>query len=209
MANEWDDAELATPRARPLAELWSSLMNGTLQVARGYETNEHHVLELRVRTPAEPVPAHLRDLLERGLTAELQALAIASHASLSTVMSGLKEGLAHLGVEGHFARTPVLLFLAHRRATGLTTPDEHCEVQRSGSVLIATVPRVDQTLRGRLRASDLSLIRGLLDGSSQSEIAKQRGTSVRTVAHLTGSLYQRLRVSGRKALIHRLCEGGL
>jgi DNA-binding CsgD family transcriptional regulator len=59
-------------------------------------------------------------------------------------------------------------------------------------------------LRDRLTAAEYAVTGMLLDGLSLAQIAATRGTTYRTVASHIGSVFRKLRVSGRAELIARL-----
>jgi DNA-binding CsgD family transcriptional regulator len=61
-----------------------------------------------------------------------------------------------------------------------------------------------------LSASETAVAQAAVSGKSNLEIAAERGTSVNTVANQLRSIYEKLGISGRLALIHRCtsCDPG-
>jgi DNA-binding CsgD family transcriptional regulator len=69
---------------------------------------------------------------------------------------------------------------------------------------VASMPRPDRRLHAALPPAELSVVRLLIEGQCYAEIARNRGTSVRTIANQITAVFRRLRVSGRSELLHRL-----
>ena len=71
-------------------------------------------------------------------------------------------------------------------------------------LLIVSVPALDARLPSRLTAAESEVMRLMLQGKTNGDIAKQRQTSVRTVANQAASIYRKLGVHGRAELGRRL-----
>jgi DNA-binding NarL/FixJ family response regulator len=56
----------------------------------------------------------------------------------------------------------------------------------------------------RLSRAEREVVELLLSGASNAEIARQRGTSARTVANQAASIFRKLGVGSRMELAHRL-----
>ncbi len=56
----------------------------------------------------------------------------------------------------------------------------------------------------RLSRAEREVVEFLLSGASNAEIARQRGTSARTVANQAASIFRKLGVGSRMELAHRL-----
>jgi len=67
------------------------------------------------------------------------------------------------------------------------------------------LPRIE--LPEGLSAAEQAVVRAVLDGRSNAEIARARGTSPNTVANQLRSIYSKLRVSGRIELVKRCVAG--
>jgi DNA-binding NarL/FixJ family response regulator len=70
--------------------------------------------------------------------------------------------------------------------------------------LVMSVPTQEPPLPVGLPPAERDVARGILRGQSNSEIARARGTSVRTVGKQVASLFRRLRVGSRSELVSRL-----
>lgn len=70
---------------------------------------------------------------------------------------------------------------------------------------IIELPRVPRPDHGQLTRSERNILELLLAGRSNAEIARQRGRSVRTVAHQVDSIFRRLGVGSRLELF-ALCS---
>ena len=69
--------------------------------------------------------------------------------------------------------------------------------------VVLVVPLPEWELPAVLTAAEREVARAVLDGRSAGEIARQRGTSVRTVANQVQSIYQKLGVGSRVELAAR------
>ena len=75
------------------------------------------------------------------------------------------------------------------------------------TLVIIASPRVHRGAHSEaLTAAEIEILSLLLAGNSNTEIAKSRGTSVRTVANQIASIYRRFGVSGRAELTAYLCR---
>jgi DNA-binding CsgD family transcriptional regulator len=72
---------------------------------------------------------------------------------------------------------------------------------------ILELPRVPPLDHGVLTRTQRTILDLLLAGGSNAEIARQRGRSVRTVAHQVDSIFRRLGVGSRLELF-ALCSAG-
>jgi DNA-binding NarL/FixJ family response regulator len=73
-------------------------------------------------------------------------------------------------------------------------------IEDDGSTLVVSflVPTTDwETL---LTATELEIARDVLSGHSNAEIARRRGTAVRTIANQVASIYRKLHVRSRLEL---------
>jgi DNA-binding CsgD family transcriptional regulator len=70
--------------------------------------------------------------------------------------------------------------------------------------LIFSLPVLPENLTARVSAAESDVIRHVLDGRSNQQIAERRGTSARTVANQLQSLYRRFGVTSRLELVRHL-----
>ena len=73
--------------------------------------------------------------------------------------------------------------------------------------LVLSLPGGEPDLLARLAPAERDIVRGVLAGRSNAEIARARGTSPRTVANQLAALFRKLRVGSRAELVGRL-QGG-
>ena len=71
-----------------------------------------------------------------------------------------------------------------------------------GQYAIFEFPTPEVNVPQGLSQAEDSVVRAILAGKSNAVIARERGTSPRTVANQLQSIYRKLKLSGRKALIH-------
>lgn len=79
------------------------------------------------------------------------------------------------------------------------------EVVRVGDVDVVVEPKAMPQLAG-LTTIELEIARAVASGATDSEIAKQRGTSTRTVSNQLGRLYRKLGLESRAELATRLAS---
>jgi DNA-binding CsgD family transcriptional regulator len=77
---------------------------------------------------------------------------------------------------------------------------------RLGDVELAVVsiPQPDPQRFGQLTPAEVEVVRLVLDGLTNSEIAERRGVSDRTVANQLASVYRKLNVNSRAELVAAL-----
>jgi DNA-binding CsgD family transcriptional regulator len=71
-------------------------------------------------------------------------------------------------------------------------------------LFVLSTPSLADSLPEELTAAEREVATLLLDGMSNRDVARFRGTSVRTVANQVGAIFRKLRVSGRVELGHSL-----
>jgi DNA-binding NarL/FixJ family response regulator len=196
----------------PLATVWQRLVDGRLRVVDEFSSERrcYALLEMPKRPGRIPSGLNRRgvEVLGRVLTGELQkAIALELGTAPSTIASSAANCLMAMGFRCSASRAPVLLvkvFHAHR--------DERCgelatsTVFRCGeaSYRVIGTQRPDRHLPGVLSEAERSVVRLLLEGRSNREIAECRHTSIHTTAKQVASAFRKLDVNGRLALLWRL-----
>jgi hypothetical protein len=125
----------------------------------------------------------------------------------STVALHCTRALTSLGLDCKPSRAHPLLMLAARAFNERAVVLARCStlVGRDDRELrVIGMPRSDRRLADVVPSAELAVIRGLVEGSSHEDIAQKRGTSVRTIANQVGSVFRRLKVSGRNELVQLL-----
>jgi DNA-binding NarL/FixJ family response regulator len=193
-----------------LSLLWRELGRGVSRVVDGFFSDSRCYLVLSVDTRSVPTPIDARrlEILEAVLGGLRQKI-IAMDLKLapSTVALNSRLGLEGLGVIGKPSRAHPLLMLAARAAAEPTHALARCAslLGADGRELrVISRPRPDLTLEPVLPAAEMAVIRSLVEGLSYRQIARERGTSTRTVANQISAVFRRLHVSGRNELVQRL-----
>jgi DNA-binding CsgD family transcriptional regulator len=192
-----------------LSRLWHELSSGAMRVVDNFFTDERSYILLTPRLLPEPKPAAARfNLLQDVLCSSAQKLvAFERDVAPSTVASTAKSCLVFLGLSCNASRVPPLLLHAARAAR---FPDVDQQVPLSAwqhtSIPYAAVSalRPERRLRGVLSDAEFKVVRALLEGFSHTQIARERGTSPRTIANQLATAFRRMGVSSRGELLHRL-----
>lgn len=79
------------------------------------------------------------------------------------------------------------------------------QLSRVADVIVISADAVE--LPSVLSESERAVARALIAGNSNAEIAKARGTSVKTIANQLYAMYRKLGVNNREDLVMRLVEG--
>lgn len=72
-------------------------------------------------------------------------------------------------------------------------------------ILVVSVP-LEETLPAGLTSAELEVARAIVRGASNAEIARQRATSVRTVANQVASILKKLDVGSRAQVAAKLAK---
>lgn len=200
-----------------LAALWDDLMAGNRKIERALHSPETWsvvVVNRGQQTDAPPGRLSARDeqILERALLCGVRKLvAMEVGLSCSSVATILQSCFQFIGLACLPSRIPALLVAAaHAR---------RCPTAGSGSSTVlsglqfspqtVSVVRPDKALAHWLAPAEHEVMTQLIEGNSYAEIARLRGTSVRTVANQITSAFRRLGVSGRAELLCLLARWGL
>ena len=190
------------------ADLWSALVSGRARIVDSGATEAHHYFQLVKSTPA-PSRAALSDsrvrMFERVLLGDApKVVAIEAGCSTSTVATAVGDCLCAMGLERRSSRVPVLLVLMlhalHGKVSRAAFHVEYAPGQREDRQLVSSA-RLELCLSRRLSASELAVVRLLVEGKNYVEIARHRGSSVRTVANQIAGVYRKLGISGRIGLL--------
>jgi DNA-binding NarL/FixJ family response regulator len=83
------------------------------------------------------------------------------------------------------------------------TPPEGLVAYVGEDVALLSIPAQSEGALDSLTHAELSIARKLVDGRSNAEIARARGTSERTVANQVAAIFKKLRVGSRAELARR------
>jgi len=185
-----------------LGALWARLAAGAWQISDRFTTDSrlYFVLESRHAVLRKPDVA----LLTRTMLGERpKVLAYDLHTSRSTLCQRLRSTLLGLGIETQPSRVPVLLIAAAAVGAGLVSlpPARLTRVATPGrEILVVSAARFDAELQAALSPSEQVVARHMVDDLTQEEIARRRRRSLRTIANQAGSIFRKLRLSGRAEL---------
>lgn len=198
------------PRIVPLATVWRRLVAGSWRAVDAYCGKQRCYLV--VTSPADPrAPTKRQDdlaTLKRVLGGELQKrVAIERECSPSTVTHSTRTGLRRFGFQCTARRTPIVVTLAacadeyDSGAVALLYP--HADA--SSEFLIST-ERPDRTLPSCLSPREQEVVRGVVEGLSNAQIARasERPKAVRTVANQLANIFKKLDVGTRVELVWEL-----
>lgn len=204
-------ADASTTTDIHLALLWRELSRGVSAVFDGFFTDERCYLVLALQEKPAPIEGRRLQILELVLGGSRQKnIAIDLDLAPSTVALNSRLALASMGLPDKPSRAHPLLMLA-ARASGVQSPQlpnsARCSVIRAEDgreLRVVAMQRPDFGLAQLLPGAELAVIRSLVEGLCYREIARQRGTSPRTIANQISAVFRRLRVSGRNELVQRL-----
>lgn len=208
-------AEASSTTEVRLALVWLELARGVSTIVDSFFANDrcYLVMETRLNGSVPAVAVRRLEILEAVLAGPRQKnIAIDMNLAPSTVTLISKLALESLGVAGKPSRAhPLLMLLAkaasepvpwHARSATFVRHDD-------SELRVLGIARPDRVLSGRLPHAELAVIRSLIEGSSYQEIARDRGTSTRTIANQISAVFRRLHVSGRNELVQHLFRDDL
>jgi DNA-binding NarL/FixJ family response regulator len=193
-----------------LALIWEELSLGRCRVVDSFFTEGRSYLVTRtVVGPGKPLDDGRRQVLESILAGTGQkTIAIERDVAASTIAAHARSALEQLGFNNRPSQVPPLLMLAGKAAR---EPESKfavrlCHIEGESETLrVISAARPDVSVE-RVSPAELSVLRRAVEGLPYSEIARLRGTSMRTIANQLTAVFRRLRVSGRRELILRLFE---
>jgi DNA-binding CsgD family transcriptional regulator len=192
-----------------LSHIWRELSCGTTRVVDGFFTEERAYLIVTPRKDAEVAPWRQRlAILEDVLCANAQkVVAFERDMAPSTIASCAKASLLYLGLNCNPSRVHPLLQQAARAArdAGLDERVGLSDWEHEGvPYAVVGAARTEWRLRNVLSDAEFKVVRALVEGFSHVEIARERGTSRRTIANQLATAFRRIGVSSRGELLHRL-----
>lgn len=201
-------AEAERGRAHDLALLWSGLSCGQFAVAEAFFTETRWYLVLRCQageSASRQETSRRLQILEQVLCGESsKTVAYDLLLAPSTVSLCAKQALWQMGLRCTPARVHPMLALAARAARAPSS-EVLCRsatlVWAEHEYRVAGLARPDALLASNLGPAEFTVVQGLIEGKPYTEIARSRGTSVRTVANQIASAFRRLGVSGRSELV--------
>jgi len=210
------ERDAALSQSFDLSRLWLELCRGTWRFRDTFRTETRYIAlieEPAVRFP-QPLKACKLGVLKRVLLGEApKAVAIELRMGLSSVAAAIQDCLLGMGIPGRLSQASVLLTMAARAAH---RPDSSPTLGRLSRIdvngagyWVVSVVRPDLDFPVPLSDAEAAVVRELVAGRSHAQISRLRATSRRTVANQLATVFRKLGVSGRGAVVHRLIEHSL
>jgi DNA-binding CsgD family transcriptional regulator len=203
------DASASIAPCKPdLERVWQALISGRYRVVdRGVTAHNHYFKIDPVPDSAahEPLSERKLHLLVAVLLGHRQkAFAIEAACAPSTVTAHLGDCLEAFGFHRQSHRLPLLLVVMAHALFGKLPLDcvqvaEHQSDAGTGWTVHSYRPEI--LLSQKLSESEAIVVSYRIQGETYAQIARQRGTSARTVANQIASAHHKLRVSGRAELL--------
>jgi DNA-binding NarL/FixJ family response regulator len=195
-----------------LSQLWKELSLGLCKIVDTFFTRSRcTIVTVPAPGPAVPLEGRRLEILEAVLCGEGQKrIAIELGLAPSTVALNARLALNALGVSCRPSRVhPLLMLSAKAASTANLRVTGSLSFLNHGDDLFRVVgtPRPDLELSDLLPPAELAVVRCLVEGASYAQIARERGTSTRTIANQITAVFRRMKVSGRSELLLRLFSG--
>lgn len=198
--------------AASLGSFWRDLVAGSWIVSQQFFTDTRCGLTfVKVGSPSGLALFGRRlEIVERLLCgADQNRIAVELALAPSTIACEARKGLEAIGAHGRPSRVHPLVMMLATAAHG---KDERLiarlqQFQEDGQeTRIVDIPRPEQSLDGIVSTAEIDVVSQLVEGWPHANIASRRGTSRRTIANQVSAVFQRLLVSGRNELLHKLFE---
>jgi DNA-binding CsgD family transcriptional regulator len=213
-APQFREAEPAWPMDYTPAswlEIWSKLVAAELRFKKAVWNDGRCIAVFRRNAPTSRqygLTPRERTVLVRTLQGERQKL-IAAEAKIaaSTVANSLKSARVKLGFEDRLDAAPLAtLIVANGTENASPYPQRNIYSIGGGEWFMASSPRPDWSGFPEVTKSERSIALAIIEGQSNTEIAKVRDTSVHTVENQVASLFRQVNASGRFDLIRVLYQ---
>jgi DNA-binding CsgD family transcriptional regulator len=184
-----------------LARSWCDLVAGRARVSRMYSDASRHYIEL-VAGNTQPRLRDLEFLVPVLLGRPQKVVAAEACCSTSSVATAAARCLHAMGVERHTRDVPmIVVMMAHafHGRNALSGVNVRCELADDVRTVISA-SRPEAELDHLLSPGEREVMRRRIEGFSYEDIARERNTSLRTVANQIASACSKLRISGRLAL---------
>lgn len=192
-----------------LGDVWRSVSSGREAVSQAFFTDRRCGLVLSEAREVVPLSRQLagrpRVILESLLQGVCQTnLAIDLRLAPSTVSSNARLALRQIGLDERPSRVHPLLMLAATLARSEAASVGALSLALPGGARVVSSPRPDLCLKGMLPRAQRETLALRVEGESLAEIARRRGTSLRTVANQLATTFHMLNASGRTDVIQKL-----
>lgn len=207
------ERDAAASQSFDLSRVWLELCRGTWRFRDTFPTESRYIAlieEPSVRFP-QPLKACKLSVLKRVLLGETpKVVAIDLRMGLSSVAAAIQDCLLGMGIPGRLSQASVVLTMAACAAhqpESSPTQGRLSRLQLDGQAYwVVSVVRPDLDFPVPLSHAEAAVVRELVAGRSHAEISDLRATSRRTVANQLATVFRKLGVSGRGAVVHRLIQ---
>lgn len=191
-----------------LRAIWRDLVRGGFLVTATDATPDCATLWLQEREPT-PRLERAAGAFDRVVGGDAQkVVAIELGLAPSTVAAGLRSVLEGMGVSHTPSRMPLAIPLLHhaRARPELAAMQFAPSCPGGGSGVVIRLRRCEWAIASKLSPIEYQVAQLLLNGHCHREIADLRSTSTRTIANQVSSVYGKLRLNGRFALLRHAVE---
>ena len=192
-----------------MRSVWQDVLKQRLSIATTFSDATRHYVVLREGAPviAEPLSQRECDILSRVLLGRT-GKSIAQEIGLagSTVATYGTTGLRKLGMQcrEHAVPLALLMRVEYQLAAGRTT-----EYMMDGAIyVVVSVALSDFCLNSELTAAQSRVLRLLLSGASNADIAVDRRTCLHTAENQVAVVFGKFSVSNRFRLLDPVLEAG-
>lgn len=190
-------------------ELWTKLTAGQLRFRKAVWSEGRCIVVFRRNNLSArqfPLTAREKVVLVRTLQGERQkSIAFEAKIAPSTVANSLKSARLKLGFEDRLDAAPLAtLVLAHGTDDASRAPQRDVYSIGNGEWYLASSLRPDWSRYAHVTNAERLIAHSIIEGRSNTEIARERETSVHTVENQVASLFRKVDASGRFDLIRVL-----
>jgi DNA-binding CsgD family transcriptional regulator len=198
-------------RITVVQQLWQELLAGSLKIASVHDDGFELVLANAAAPAPTPRRRHRQACFDTALRGALQkTLAADFELAPSTLSSLVRKSAAGMGVDVPFSRIPAALpLLAHAAQSACVVSLCGVGAERAPNQLWKlSFSYPEKLLEAALSRAELDVVERYLRAQSYPQIAAARGVSQRTIANQLARSFEKLRASGRLALLRNLVERG-
>jgi DNA-binding CsgD family transcriptional regulator len=184
-----------------LALVWQRLLEGRLFVCDSWCLDGRCFVVLERGCGLRlPRPSGVQ-ILERVFDGQSQkALANELGLATATIACHSMRALKAFSRQHRVSRAPIVLIMAALAARGLPLGAARFEELYPDARWVISVEVPGRSFRERLSHSEWEVARLAIEGQAHVEIARARGTSVRTIANQLAAVFEKLGTFGRAAL---------
>lgn len=199
----------AAPKFLPLSRVWAAIRSEAASIVSVEQTGERIYVTLERRAPRGATPRLVLrrlEVLERLLLgASGKELAYELDVSISTIATDRVKACRTLGLDASLTGKHMFLVMAVHAAFGFI--DTVAQVHESNARrTILSIERPERHVASRVTRAELEVLIDIGQGFTHATIAQRRGRSARTIANQLASIFHKLRVSGRGALLALLAR---